>query len=737
MSQHSDDSYQFGLFRLDARERRLLREGTPVPLPPRAFDLLLVLVRDHGRLLGKDELLKLVWPDTFVEEANLPSNVSLIRKALGDTTEGRRYIETVPKHGYRFVADVRRVSGDGRTSAVKQEPDAQGLAAPSTHRVARQSVLIALALMVGLVALGGAAALFYRWTKNGNPDRQADSWRSIAVTSYPGAERFPSLSPDGQRVVFAWHRESSDNYDVYVQLVQGGTPLQLTSHAQHDWSPVWSPDGGSIAFLRWSPGLNADLIIMPSLPGAEHRLTTVAPLPGRGPICGGHLAWSPDGAWIATSDTEQDDEPPGLFLVSTVTGEKRRLTRPDRGQRDTAPSFAPDGTRLAFVRVLSFGISEIFQLQLSQTGEAVGAPTAVTGLNRWSTSPAWNASGSEVLFSSGDLFTDRQLYRAPVSGAPGSRQFQRSFGETPDSTVFTVNREATRVLYGREFFDPNVWMLTQDSQGGSPTTRVFAPSTWVDVNPQFSPDGERVAFESSRTGRFEIWTARRDGSNPFPVTSMGGGPTGSPSWAPDGRRIAFTSGAAGRSHVYIVRSEGGTSTRLTDDDTNEAFPTWSGDGRWIYFNSNRRGNSQVWKIQVPEHGSASSDSAIQVTRNGGTLAIESDDRRTLYFSKAGQGGVSLWEMRLPDGEERQVVESLNDLVSFAPSKLGIFYVPRTNLTAAAAIEFVDFALRATTTIARMNKPLMVGMSAHPDGRSLLYSQVDREECDLIMLQRMP
>ena len=736
MSQHSDDSYEFGLFRLDARERRLLRQGTAVPLPPKAFDLLLVLVRDHGRLLEKDELLKLVWPDMFVEEANLPSNVSLIRKALGDTTEGRRYIETVPKHGYRFVADVRRVSGDGRPSAVEQAPGVQGLAAPGKDRFARQSVPIALALTVGLVALGGAATLFYRWTKSGNPDRPASNWRSIAVTSSPGAERFPSLSPDGQQVVFAWHREASDNYDVYVQRVQGGTPLQLTSHPQHDWSPAWSPDGASIAFLRWSPGLNADLIIMPSLPGAERRLTTVAPLPGRGPICGGHLAWSPDGAWLATSDTEQEDEPLGLFLVSTVTGEKRRLTRPDRGQRDTAPSFAPDGTRLAFVRVVSFGISEVFQLQLSQTGNPVGAPTAVTGLKRLSTSPAWNASGSEVLFSSGELFTDRQLYRAPVSGTPGSTQFQRSFAETPDSTVFTVNREATRVLYGREFFDPNVWILTLDSRGGSPTTRVFAPSTWVDVNPQFSPDGERVAFESSRTGRFEIWTARRDGSNPFPVTSMGGAPTGSPSWAPDGRRIAFTSGAGGRSHVYIVGSEGGTSTRLTDDDANEAFPTWSGDGQWIYFNSNRTGNSQVWKTQVPERGSVSSDAANQVTRNGGILAIESADRRTLYFSKAGRGGVSLWEMRLPDGEERQVVESLNDLVSFAPSKLGIFYVPRTNLASAASIQFVDFVRRATTTIARIDKPLMVGMSARPDGQSLLYSQVDREETDLIMLQRM-
>jgi dipeptidyl aminopeptidase/acylaminoacyl peptidase len=385
---------------------------------------------------------------------------------------------------------------------------------------------------------------------------------------------------------------------------------------------------------------------------------------------------------------------------------------------------------------LSFGLSEIFQLQLSPTGHPAGDPTAVTGLQRLSTSPAWNASGTEIVFSSGELFTDRQLYRAPVSGAPASTQFQRISADTPDSTVIAMNRDTTRVLYGREFFDPNVWMLAQDSRGGSPTTRVFAPSTWVDVNPQFSPDGERVAFESSRTGRFEIWTARRDGSNLLQVTSIGGAPTGSPSWAPDGRRIAFTSGAAGRSHVYIVGSEGGTATRLTGNDTNEALPTWSGDGRWIYFNSNRTGDSQVWKIRVPERGSASGDSAIQVTRNGGILAIESVDHRTLYFSKWIRGGLSLWEMSLPDGEERQVLESLNDPVSFAPSKLGICYVPRTNLATAGSIEFVDFARRATTMIARINRPLMVGMSAHPDGQSLLYSQVDREESDLIMLQRM-
>jgi DNA-binding winged helix-turn-helix (wHTH) protein len=100
--------YEFGPFRLDAAERLLLRAGEAVPLSPKAFDLLLALVERQGRLLEKTELMKLVWPDTFVEEANLSYTISLIRKALGEGPEPQQFIETVPKHGYRFIAEVRR-----------------------------------------------------------------------------------------------------------------------------------------------------------------------------------------------------------------------------------------------------------------------------------------------------------------------------------------------------------------------------------------------------------------------------------------------------------------------------------------------------------------------------------------------------------------------------------------------------------------------------------------------------
>src|SRR5262245_32134030 len=109
MSHQSEHLYEFGPFQLDVGERLLLRDGERVPLTPKASDLLLALVEHHGHLLEKDELVKLVWPDTFVEEANLSSNISLIRKSLGDGENGQRFIETVPKRGYRFVGNVREM----------------------------------------------------------------------------------------------------------------------------------------------------------------------------------------------------------------------------------------------------------------------------------------------------------------------------------------------------------------------------------------------------------------------------------------------------------------------------------------------------------------------------------------------------------------------------------------------------------------------------------------------------
>ncbi len=110
MSAQTQHFYAFGPFRLDSENCVLVRDGTPVPLAPKAAETLLLLVESAGRLVDKDDLIRRVWPDAFVEEGNLNKNIFVLRKVLGEWDGGREYIETVPKRGYRFVAPVNEVT---------------------------------------------------------------------------------------------------------------------------------------------------------------------------------------------------------------------------------------------------------------------------------------------------------------------------------------------------------------------------------------------------------------------------------------------------------------------------------------------------------------------------------------------------------------------------------------------------------------------------------------------------
>jgi DNA-binding winged helix-turn-helix (wHTH) protein len=158
MSQQTNGIYEFGSFRLDAQERLLQRDGATIALTPKAFDLLLALVERHGRLVEKEELFQTVWPDTIVEESNLSSNIALIRKALGDGENGQKFIETAPKRGYRFVAEVRELSVEQAESAGRAEEET-----PLTSQAGQRRKGARLALAVLAIALGGVAFGLYKF----------------------------------------------------------------------------------------------------------------------------------------------------------------------------------------------------------------------------------------------------------------------------------------------------------------------------------------------------------------------------------------------------------------------------------------------------------------------------------------------------------------------------------------------------------------------------------------------
>ena len=192
MTTKTKQIYEFGVFQVDAAERVLLRDGRPVPLPPKAFEVLLQLVENGGHIVAKDDLLNRVWADTFVEEGNLKVTVSLLRKALEDGADERRYIETVPRRGYRFVASVREVSREPeklvvqeRTRAsvtieeseVIEEPEAvKALAAAKGKRRIGVRAAVAAVAAVALAVVG-----IYFWMNRPAPGA---GMKSIAVLPF-------------------------------------------------------------------------------------------------------------------------------------------------------------------------------------------------------------------------------------------------------------------------------------------------------------------------------------------------------------------------------------------------------------------------------------------------------------------------------------------------------------------------------------------------------------------------
>ena len=352
----SGSRWQFGDVTLVPDERLLLRRGQPVPLTPKAFDLLVVLVSNSGRLLTKEQLMQAVWGDTAVEESNLSYHVFAIRKALGDTAENGHLIETVPKSGYRFTATVTRPNGgEGGSKALADDPDREpfrsgrtgdtddppvpgGVArSASGHRVGtRPGWWPAFWFAAGVLCAGGAALLMNDGWAASPPARSITEVRPGVQLSQ--ASSF-ALSPDGKLLVYAgqgpdgvmrlWVRPVGED----MVRALPGTEMALGALTP---PMFWSPDSQSIAFDAAGQLKRFDL--------GDGATRTVCSLP----------ALAVGGSWNVDDVIVVGQPSGGLYRCSAVDGRASQLTRLDPGHGETAhvfPWFLPDGRHFLYVRV--------------------------------------------------------------------------------------------------------------------------------------------------------------------------------------------------------------------------------------------------------------------------------------------------------------------------------------------------------------------------------------------------
>jgi len=703
-AERSRQRVRFERFEADLRTGELLKAGRKIKLQEQPFRVLALLLDRSGEVVTREELRQKLWSaDTFVDfDHGLNKAINKIREALGDSAENPRFVETLARRGYRFIAPMEKVDRNFPPLGSRQQ------------RLTGWLGLVALVVLVG-----GSAAWFLQLSgsKSSGLTPGLPPMKVVRFTSFPGIEKDPALSPDGKQLAYVWDGQTSDNFDIYVQLIGAGEPLRLTTDPGADLSPAWSPDGRYIAFARVSEG-NKGIYLVPSLGGHERLLAEMNTIWGRGKS----LDWSPDGKLLVASAKNSPQDPYSLFSVSVETGEKKRLTSPPPTQLgDTFPAFSPDGQTVAFTRIFS-GV-DVYLVSL-----AGGHLRRLTFDGR-SYCSAWTPDGRKVIFLSGHVLSGGHIgadkfWRVPRSGGKAEVLEISASG-----ICQAISHQDNRLAYVEQIYDTDIRRIEvpeAQSRGSAPTSVIS--SSQMDLNPQYSPDGKKIVFVSNRSGSLEIWVCNSDGRNPLQLTSFGGG---SPRWSPDGRYIAFGSGAG----IFVVNAEGGSRPCLLKDSADGFVPNWSRDGRWIYFCSNRSGNQQIWKM--PAEGGQ----AVQITRNGGFESSEATDGKILYYSKlhSPSGSTYLWKIPVQGGEETLLFDRSIYPRYWAVTDRGIYFV-RSDWywSRSPAIEFLNFATGQVTLVASLQKPpvglYLPGLTISPDGQSILCALLERDSSDIMLVE---
>jgi serine/threonine protein kinase len=641
---------------------------------------------------------------------NVPSGLQRVVQRCLEKNPDRRFQSAVD-----LAFALEALSDPASAPALSEHPPA-ALFIGATRK--RKAFFVSLA--VGLIGIALAAIVLWQERNDRVPLKR---FQLVPITTYPGQEIQPSLSPDGTQVAFAWNGTTQGKFHIFVKAVGAGPPLQLTRGDTNDIAPAWSPDGSSIAFLRELSSGRFAVFLIPPLGGSERQLTEIS-IPEFIWMPGPYLSWSPDSRSLAIPDRPTPDRPTAIFLFSIQSGEKRQMTFPPPNiLGDSCVALSPDAHHLAFCRSSHMGawLNDIYaatlDLQLRPITDPKPAvpwhPLHVNGI-------AWNGAGTEIVFAAArQQGFDLGLWRVPATNPSAAPALEMEIGT---ANWPSAARLSSRMAFARATGGGlNISRLPISGAGkahGPPNPLI--ESTRQDFAPRYSPDGKRIAFESDRTGNLEIWSCNSDGQDCHQVTAIGSEFTGYPSWSPDGKQIAFYSRVNDKSQIFVIGADGTGLRQLTFGDSNPFVPMWSRDGQWIYFSSSATRPVQIWKI------STRGGIPVQVTRNGGFAAFESPDGTWLYYTKTQAADTSLWKVAVTGGEEVRVLPSVHICnVSLVPE--GIYF--REGPT---ALKFCDHAGRVST-VANL-PPGYVGLSVSPDRKWIVFTVAKPQTSELIIIE---
>lgn len=653
---------RFGEFTLRRGEARLERAGVPVALQPKVFDALVLFAERPGELLTKERLLADLWPGVIVGEEALTQLVRKLRLALGDDAREARYLQTVMKRGYRFVAEVEIAAavdpdaGGSDLEAPEPEPPANARLPPPPSPVAGRSRPRPRPLLVLAAVLAVVAAIALLAPRRPPAD---EGWTASRLTAQPEREQEGVFSPDGRS--YAFEANVDGQFDLFLAGLAGGRRIRLTQTPEDDeyfpqfaadgqtlffsrapieggapsvWSVatlggeerLWradasfgapSPDGRRLAFSRYLRDGRFALAVLDLASGAEVELARVDEWLSS-------VAWSPDGSRIAFAT------PTAVWTTPAENGSAQRAAAGLESVRTVA--WSPDGSHLVHDGAWRDGLSRIWKLSLADARRTiVPAPGSA-----WH--PAFSRDGNRLLVTV--EHKTRQLWRVGPDGgafeALGLPTTAECFDVDPQSERLAVNdweapprtsslelvelaTGATRALGeglcpsfsgdGKRvaFLQPRAAttdLVVQDLATG--TNRVVAADfgspgfveTNLDRRPAWSPDGRSLLIEGSEAGGWSLLEVELASGR---RRSLLQGEFGPPAYSPDGRSIVVCGASPLGSGLHLLDAASGAARRVGERCSYRSAPALRADGKAIVFLNGERRRPAIVAVDFDGH----------------------------------------------------------------------------------------------------------------------------------------
>jgi Tol biopolymer transport system component/DNA-binding winged helix-turn-helix (wHTH) protein len=715
---------RFDVFELDLESGELRKAGTRVRLQAQPTQLLTLLLENPGKLVTRDDIRHELWPaDTFVDfDRSLATAVNKIREALGDSAENPTFVETLPKRGYRFIAEIEPASpiefptrAEDSAARTKDSSRIDGVKIVPLRRPSNSLRVIAWILVGALAA--SAIALFFKIRQTSS---QPTAWTITQFTSYPGLQESPAFSPDGSRIAFIWdgnrppNAENGHGYDLYVKGLGAEATIRLTNRPSQFLNAAWSPDGTRLAFMRLA-GPDTGLYVVSALGGTEKKIraTRTAYALATG------VSWSPDGDSIAYSDRFEGEAADRIFVTSLRSGENRLFFHDRACKHEANLTFSHDGKQVAWLCVKSLDRFELLVGDSAGNSRRVLArfPKRTFGLQ-------WDARDEHLVLTQTDAVTS-ELYEVSVNDGTITKRTEAG------NNVYwpTVNSRTGAIAWTSYRDHVNMWRADL-TEPGRPLEAVLMSSRNDNMG-RYSPDGKHIAFDSDRSGTWKIWLADPDGRNLTQLSQ--GGPAGFPQWSPDSRKVAYHQVDGDAQSVYVVDIEERAPKKLLTKAKDTAWPFWSADGKWIYFQDFASFRQRYYRCSM----SCNQDETL--AREGAKsfhmqpspdgqhwYHVRGDEPPRVYRETVEGGSV--------DGAAAQVIDGfpvLADAFLWTPGKNGIYFVaadkPKT-------ISYFDFATGTARDLFTAPNVASDGLSVPNDEKSVLVTLQGEKHSEIMLAE---